>query len=84
MLVVALGSVVAGMATAGTSGIMTLAMLGLVLRPLALPLDAVLALFIVIDPVVGPLRAMTNVQMNLALSSLLAGRALPVTEETRT
>jgi proton glutamate symport protein len=75
LLVVVLGAVVAGMATAGTSGIMTLVMLSLVLRPLGLPLDAVLALFIVIDPVVGPARAMTNVQLNLALSTLLAGRS---------
>ena len=71
LIVVLLGSVLAGLATAGTSGIMTLVMLGLVLSPLGLPLDGVLPLLIVIDPLIGPLRALTNVQLNLAVAALM-------------
>ncbi len=74
LIMVLAGSILAGMATAGTSGVMTLVMLGLILKPLGLPLDGVLPLLIVIDPIIGPLRAMTNVQLNLAVASLLVER----------
>ena len=42
LAIVVVGSVFAGMATAGSSGILTLAMIGIVLGPLGLPVEAVL------------------------------------------
>jgi len=71
MVLVVLGSVMAGMATAGSSGIALLTMLGLVLAPLGLPLDAVLVLFIVIDPIIAPFRVLAIVHTSCALTTII-------------
>lgn len=61
----------AGMATSGVTGILTLTMLRIVLNPLGLPLDAVLVLFIAIDPIMDPFRTLINVQMSKATTVLI-------------
>ncbi|MEA5597360.1 dicarboxylate/amino acid:cation symporter [Rivularia sp. UHCC 0363] len=65
-------SILAGMATSGTTGILTLTMLDLVLTPLKLPLEAVLVLFIAIDPIVDPFRTMGLIHSSLAATALIA------------
>ena len=72
MVIVAIGATLAGMASAGASGIATLAMLSLVLDPLGLPLDAVLVLFVVVDPVIAPFRSLTNILVACAVTALVA------------
>ncbi|MBF0371447.1 MAG: cation:dicarboxylase symporter family transporter [Magnetococcales bacterium] len=72
MAMVMVGAVLAGMATAGAAGVATLAMLAVVLDPLGLPLDAVLVLFVVVDPVTAPFRSLTNVLTACAVTSLVA------------
>jgi proton glutamate symport protein len=71
ILTVIFSSVLAGLATAGASGIILLSMLGLVLAPLGLPVDAVLVLFIVIDPVIGPFRVLAIVHTACAVMTLI-------------
>ena len=68
---VVLGSILAGMATAGSSGIALLTMLGLVLEPLGLPLDAVIILFIVIDPIIAPFRVLAIVHTACAITTVI-------------
>jgi proton glutamate symport protein len=46
-------------------------MLSLVLAPLGLPVDAVLVLFIVIDPVIGPVRVLAIVHTACAVMTLI-------------
>jgi proton glutamate symport protein len=65
LFIVFLGSIFAGIATAGTSGILTLSMLAMVLEPMGLPLDAVLVLFIVVDPIIDPFRTLCIVHTNM-------------------
>lgn len=72
--IVILGSILAGMATSGVSGILTLTMLGLVLDPLKLPLEAVLVLFIAIDPLMDPFRTLGIVHTGMAVTTLIADR----------
>lgn len=72
--IVIIGSILAGMATSGVSGILTLTMLGLVLDPLKLPLEAVLVLFIAIDPLMDPFRTLGIVHMGMAATALIADR----------
>ena len=48
-----------------------LSMLTLVLEPLGLPAEAVLVLFIVIDPIIGPFRALAIVHTSCAISTLI-------------
>jgi proton glutamate symport protein len=70
--VIIIGSIFAGMATSGVTGVLTLTMLGIVLAPLGLPLDAVLVLFIAIDPLLDPLRTLGIVHTAMAVTSLIA------------
>ncbi|MBW4467416.1 MAG: dicarboxylate/amino acid:cation symporter [Pegethrix bostrychoides GSE-TBD4-15B] len=65
-------SILAGMATSGTTGVLTLTMLDLVLTPLKLPLEAVLVLFIAIDPIINPFRTMGLIHSSLAATALVA------------
>ncbi|MBD2106465.1 cation:dicarboxylase symporter family transporter [Nodosilinea sp. FACHB-13] len=72
--IVIVGSILAGMATSGMTGILTLTMLGLVLDPLKLPLEAVLVLFIAIDPLMDPFRTLGIVHTGMAATALVAER----------
>lgn len=72
LLIVIVGSIFAGMATAGVTGILTLTMLGIVLEPLQLPLEAVLVLFVAIDPMMDPLRTLGIVHTGIAATSVIA------------
>ena len=71
LVTVLVGSVFAGLATAGASGVVLLSMLSLVLAPLDLPAEAVLVLFIVIDPIVGPFRVASLVHFSCAIITLI-------------
>ncbi|WP_442918155.1 cation:dicarboxylate symporter family transporter [Magnetococcus sp. PR-3] len=73
-LISIIGSILAGVASVGSSGITALCQLGLVLTPLGLPLEVVLTLLIIIDPLLEPLRAMNNMLSNCAVVSLIAPR----------
>lgn len=70
-LLVIFGSVLAGTATAGSSGVSLLTMLGIVSGPLGVPLDAVLILFVVIDPVIAPFRVLAIVHSSCALITII-------------
>lgn len=72
IIVIVVGSIFAGMATSGVTGILTLTMLGLVLDPLKLPLDAVLVLFVAIDPIINPFRTLSIVQTGMATTAMIA------------
>ncbi len=69
--VVFFSSIFAGLATAGASGLVLLSMLSLVLAPLGLPVDAVLVLFIIIDPIIGPFRVLAIVHTACAIITLV-------------
>jgi proton glutamate symport protein len=69
-----LGVVFGGTATAGASGIVTLSMLSIVLNPLSLPLEAVLVIFMAIDPIIDPFRTFLIVYVNMAATTLIAKR----------
>ncbi|MDR2500459.1 MAG: cation:dicarboxylase symporter family transporter [Treponema sp.] len=69
-----LGVVFGGTATAGASGIVTLSMLSIVLNPLSLPLEAVLVIFMAIDPIIDPFRTFLIVYVNMAAAALVSKR----------
>jgi proton glutamate symport protein len=73
-LMIFLGVIFAGIATAGATGIVVLSMISIVLRPLGLPVEAVLVIFIAIDPIVDPFVTFLNVYVNMAAASLIAKR----------
>jgi hypothetical protein len=69
------GVIFAGTATAGASGIVTLSMLSIVLDPLHLPMEAVLVIFMAIDPIIDPFRTFLIVYVNMAATALIADRS---------
>ncbi|MDO9270193.1 MAG: cation:dicarboxylase symporter family transporter [Methylobacter sp.] len=77
LFTVIMGSIFAGLATAGASGVILLSMLSLVLAPLNLPVEAVLVLFIVIDPIIGPFRVLTIVHTACAIITLILPKQVP-------
>jgi proton glutamate symport protein len=74
LAIVVIGSVFAGMATAGSSGILTLAMLGIVLGPLGLPVEAVLIIMMAVDTAIDPMRTFLIVYVNIAATALIVRR----------
>jgi len=71
-LIILVGVIFAGTATSGASGVVTLSMLSIVLDPLSLPMEAVLIIFIAIDPIIEPFRTVLNMHINMAATSLVA------------
>lgn len=71
LITIVAGSIFAGMATSGVTGILTLTMLGIVLEPLQLPLEAVLVLFVAIDPIMDPFRTLGIVHTGIAATAMI-------------
>lgn len=63
--------VLAGIGTAGTNGVLTLAMLGIVLDMFQLPLGAIMSLLIAVDTLIEPGRTLLNVVFNSAAISVI-------------
>jgi proton glutamate symport protein len=72
ILLVVTGAMFAALASAGSSGLATLATLDVVFRPLGLPLDAILVLLIAIDPIISPFRATINVSGSVSACAMIS------------
>jgi len=81
LFIALVGSILAGMATSGATGVLTLTMMLLVFEPLGLPFEAVLVLFIAIDPIVDPLRTLIIVYPACASSALISGQEQHISTE---
>jgi hypothetical protein len=73
-LIILLGVIFAGTATAGASGIVTLSVLSIVVNPLNLPVEAILVIFMAIDPIIDPFRTFLIVFVNITATSFVATR----------
>jgi proton glutamate symport protein len=71
-LIIFIGVIFSGTATAGATGIVTLSTINIVLNPLGLPAEAVLVIFMAIDPIIDPFRSFLIVYVNMAVTSLVA------------
>lgn len=85
IVLILVGSVLAGMAAAGSPGVIAVSMLALVLEPLGLPSSAAIILLIAIDPVTDPIITAVNVHANCGASAMIAethGKCIinPITE----
>lgn len=70
--IVIVGSIFAGIASSGATGIATLATMNVVLQPLGLPLEAVLVLFFAIDPIMDPFRTLCTLHSGIAATTVIA------------
>lgn len=73
ILFIAFASVIAGIASAGTPGVVALTMISMVLAPLGLPLEVALILLLAVDPITDPPLTLVNVHTNCAACSLIQG-----------
>ena len=65
-------SVLAATAGAGAPGIVSIAMVSIVLIPLGLPAQAITVLLLAINPIIDPITTMTNILTNATLSAVIA------------
>lgn len=72
--IVAVGAMLAGFASAGMSGIVTISLTGVVCGHIGLPFEAVFVLFIAIDPICDMFRTTVLVAGNNAFAALACGR----------
>jgi proton glutamate symport protein len=70
--IIVVGSIFAGIASSGATGIATLATMNVVLQPLGLPLEAVLVLFFAIDPIMDPFRTLCTLHTGIAATTVIA------------
>jgi proton glutamate symport protein len=69
------GSVVVSFAATGVSGIIAIGMISMILDPLNLPLESMLTLLIIVDPMIDPFRTVTSLVTNAALSCLVINKS---------
>ena len=69
LVVVLFGSILAGLASAGTTGILTVATVAVVCDLLRLPSEAVLVLLIAVDPLMDMIRTASHVHGNVAVTA---------------
>ena len=74
LLVVLLGSILAGLASAGTTGILTVATVAVVCDLLKLPSEAVLVLLIAVDPLMDMIRTASHVHGNVAVTAFVCDK----------
>jgi Na+/H+-dicarboxylate symporter len=73
-----MGSVLAGFASAGMSSLVTVSLMGMVCIPLGLPFEAVLILFLAIDPICDIFRTLVMMMGNAAAVTLICPRPLKI------
>lgn len=75
MGMIAIGAILAGFASAGMSGLITISLIGVVCSYIGLPFEAVLVLFATIDPVCDIFRTIVLVSTNNAFAALACSPA---------
>lgn len=70
ILFILFSCIFAAVATAGTTGIISLQLISVVLTPLGLPLGGVMAILIAIDPIIEMFDTFANMMGNVAITAL--------------
>ena len=81
LVLIVIGSLLAGTATAGASGLLTLPMISLILDPLGLPVESILIVFMAIDSLIDPMRTLLIVFINIATTALVSAKGKNSDEE---
>lgn len=71
---VVFGAILTSFAASGTSGVIAITMITIILDPLNLPIGSILILLVVIDSIIDPFRTVTSLIMNAALSCFVINR----------
>jgi proton glutamate symport protein len=71
IVLLALITIFAGLATAGQTGPLTMTALAVVLTPIGIPVSGILPMLLTIDALADPIRTLTNTYTNCAATSLI-------------
>jgi Na+/H+-dicarboxylate symporter len=82
LAVVLFGSILAGLASAGTTGILTVATVAVVCDLLKLPSEAVLVLLIAVDPLMDMIRTASHVHGNVAVTAFVCDKEVATGGQT--
>ena len=74
LAIVLFGSILAGLASAGTTGVLTVATVAIVCDLLMLPHEAIIVLLIVVDPLMDMIRTASHVIGNVAVSAFVCDK----------
>lgn len=80
LIIVLFGSMLAGLASAGTTGVLTVATVAIVCDLLKLPHEAAIVLLIAVDPIMDMIRTASHVYGNVAVSSFVCSKELIIKE----
>ena len=72
--IVVVGGMLAGFASSGMSGLITISLTGIVCGYIRLPFEAALALFLAVDPICDILRTLVLVASNNTFAALACER----------
>ena len=78
ILLAVAASILAGVASAGMTGIVTVSLIGMTCGHLGLPFEAAFILFVAVDPLCDMLRTLINVIGNSAAVALICPRPLKI------
>ena len=78
LAVIMSASIMAGFASAGMTGLLTVSLVGLTCSYLGLPFEAAFILFVAVDPLCDMLRTLVNVIGNSAAVALISPRPLKI------
>lgn len=70
-LIIIVGAVAAGFASSGASGAVGVVLISIVAEPMNLPVEAAIALFIAVDPIIDVVRTLVLVYGNCALTAII-------------
>jgi proton glutamate symport protein len=72
LFLIGLGSILAGIASAGSTGLLTVATVAIVCDLIKLPSEAVVVLLIAVDPIVDMIRTTSHVQGNVGVAAFVS------------
>ena len=72
--IIVLGAILTSFASTGTSGVIAITMISIILDPLNLPLESMFVILVAIDPVIEPIRTVTSLVANAALSCFIINK----------
>lgn len=72
ILIIIIGSVLAGMAASGAPSIVSRAMIAMVLAPLGIPSGAIIVILLAIDPITDPIITLISTYPNYAVTAIIA------------
>jgi proton glutamate symport protein len=70
-----LGAILTSLAASGATGIIAITMISIILDPLDLPMGSIAIILIVVEPILDPLRTITSLIMNAALSCAVVNQS---------